>query len=107
MQPTHLVLHLVDREIERCRVLRSRGGALHEMVIDVHQNLTRMRIGSLPSEVLCVVDIHSTDVVRVFLDPLQLLFCERSQSRVDFRVLSDDDEVHATPVAQLGVVVGV
>ena len=94
VQPAHLLLDLVERPVERDRVLGRRRGALHEVLAHVHEDLARVRVLGSARRVMLVVDVDPAHVVRELVDPLDLLDRERAQRGIDFAVLADHDDVH-------------
>ena len=70
-------------------MLGAAARALHEMMVDVHEDLARVRVARRRVACLVVVDVDAAHVVRELGDPLELLVRERPQRGVDFRVLAD------------------
>src|SRR5262249_32964947 len=90
VEATHLAFDLVERKVECGGAFRGGGGALHEVMVDMNEDLTRVRVAGAPRLYLVVVDVDATYVVGELGHPLELLDGQRSQIGVDFYMLAED-----------------
>ena len=98
VQPAHLVVDLVEREVERGLEFGGRRSALHQVMVDVHEDLARVRVAGLARLVLREVDVDAAYVTREFRDSFEFLVGQRFERRIDVCVLPEDDDIHARSV---------
>ncbi len=89
---------LLEREIERHHVLGRRGGALHQVIREVNEDLARAGVAGATRLMQPVVDVDTPDVVRELGDAFQLLLRDCSKCRINFYTLAEDDDVHVLPI---------
>ena len=78
MQAPHLHLDLVERDVERNDVIGAGALSLHQVLVEVHEDLARVRVGGALRRELVVLDIDAAHIAGVLVDPLELLERDRT-----------------------------
>jgi len=73
VKASHLLLDLFERDVERGVVVPRGGVPLHQVLVDVDEDLALVRVGRAPRGVLGEVDVDPPDILCVLGDPVELL----------------------------------